>query len=274
MEKRNKNGLTEKEFLEQYNPGDWERPSVTVDMMVTRMKKDLSCMQILLIQRGDHPYLGSFALPGGFVDIRESAYESACRELKEETNLTNVYLEQVYTMSQPNRDPRTRVIDIAYLALLPYEQNSEVKAGDDARDALWFDIHLTNESMKLVNKEKNIEIEYKLDKHVFKNGKIEIENYVPTLNSKEILAFDHSEIILEGLMRLKNKIMYTDVAFNLVPEEFTLPDLQKVYELILGKDLYKANFREAVAHKIIEIDKKGKPISGRRVSKMYRYRGV
>ena len=99
MEKRNKNGLTEKEFLEQYNPGDYERPSVTVDMMVLRMRDDLECLQILLIQRGDHPYIGCWALPGGFVGIDESTYTAACRELEEETGLkAKVLDENIYSI--------------------------------------------------------------------------------------------------------------------------------------------------------------------------------
>ena len=128
---RNGAGLTEAEFLANYNPGDYERPSVTVDMMVLRVKQDFSCLQILLIKRKDHPFINCFALPGGFINMRESAYEAACRELQEETGLTNIYLEQIYTMSKPDRDPRMRVIDIAYAALLPFGYQANVKAGDE-----------------------------------------------------------------------------------------------------------------------------------------------
>ena len=273
MEKRNAQGLTEKEFLEQYNPGDYERPSVTVDMMVLRMKEKLNGLQILLIQRKDHPCIGQWALAGGFVNIDESAYEAACRELQEETGLTDVYLEQIYTMSQPNRDPRMRIIDIAYVALMPYGANSEAVAGDDANDALWFDIYFNDGRLHLYNDERNIRIEYDLKQKVFTIGKIKIHNYVPLLTSEEALAFDHADIILEGLMRMRNKVMYTDIAFNLVPEEFTLVDLQKVYEEILAKELYKKNFREQIGDKVIEIGKKAKPITSQRTAKLYKYKG-
>lgn len=271
-QKLNKAGLTEEEFLKQYNPGKYERPSVTVDMMILRMKKKLDGLKLLLIQRKDHPCIDQWALAGGFVDITESAYNAACRELQEETGLTDVYLEQLYTMSQPDRDPRMRVIDIAYIALLPYNKSSEVKAGDDAKDALWFDVKLTDSELILSNNERNIEIKYTLINKTFKNGVISIDNYVPQLASEEALAFDHAEIILEGLFRLRNKIEYTDIAFNLVPEEFTLPDLQKVYEVILGKELYKANFRNKINDKIIELNKVGKPLSSVRSSTLYKYK--
>ena len=270
--KLNSDGLTEKEFLARYNPGNYERPSVTVDMMVLRMSERLDKLKLLLIKRKNHPCIEQWALAGGFVDITESAYDAACRELREETGLTDVYLEQLYTMSQPDRDPRMRVIDIAYIALLPYNKSSKVQAGDDAKDALWFDVSLTSNELILSNIGKNIEIKYNLINKTFKNGVISINNYIPQLAGEEALAFDHAEIILEGLFRLRNKVEYTDIAFNLVPREFTLPDLQKVYEVILGKDLYKSNFRNKINNKVIELKKNGKPLSGIRTSALYKYK--
>lgn len=270
MEKRNKDGLTEKEFLERYNPGDYERPSVTVDMMVLSMDEILNSLKILLIQRGNHPYIDSFALPGGFVEIKESAYEAACRELDEETGLKDVYLEQIYTMSKPNRDPRMRVIDIAYMALI---QKMPVTAGDDAKAAYWFDVHLSKDRLELINSEHNVHISYDLNEKIFENGRVKIKNYVPVLSrdSKDSLAFDHAEIILEGLMRLRNKIKYTDIAFNLVPRKFTLPDLQRVYEIILGEPLYKRNFRQSISDRIDFCNEKGVSITGRHSSNLYVY---
>lgn len=269
MKKKNSLGLTEEEFLQQYNPGDYERPSVTVDMLIFSMDKNLNTLKVLLIQRKDHPFIDCWALPGGFINIKESAYEAACRELKEETGLTNVYLEQLYTMSQPNRDPRMRVIDIAYIALI---QNREVIAGDDAKEALWFDITFTDTDLILENKEKNIILKYQLEEKVFRNGKIEIKNLIPISSSEEKLAFDHADILLEGLMRIRNKVLYSDVAFNLLPDMFTLPDLQRVYEIILGKKLYKTNFKEMIKDKIIEVSEKRPSISGKKSSTTYIYR--
>lgn len=278
MEKRNAKGLTEAEFLASYNPGDYERPSVTVDMMVLRMKKELNGLQVLLIQRKDHPCIEQWALPGGFINMDESAYEAACRELEEETGLTNVYLEQIYTMSKPERDPRMRIIDIAYAALLPYGDESEAVAGDDASEALWFDVYFNdgigkNGILSFYNEEKSIRIEYELRPTVFTNGRVKVENYVPYLVSEEALAFDHADIMLEGLSRLRNKVMYTDIAFNLVPERFTLVDLQRVYEEILGKELWKANFREMIGPKVESQHVTKKPITSKRPATVYVYKG-
>ncbi len=268
--KLNADGLTEQQFLEQYRPDDYDRPGVTVDMLVLGMSRSLDNLKILLIQRGNHPYIGCWALPGGFVNMDESAYAAACRELREETGLENVYLEQIYTFSQPDRDPRMRIIDIAYMALMPV---ADVRAGDDAKDAVWFDVKFTDERLLLENAERRIRIVYSLEKKLFCNGVVRYENYVPGLESREALAFDHAEIILEGLMRLRNKVEYTDIAFNLMPKEFALSDLQKVYEVILGKEIYKANFRAKIADKVEALNKKGRSVIGNKSSLLYRYKG-
>ena len=151
---RNKDGLTEEEFLKQYKPSKYERPSVTVDMLILCMSRYLDNLKVLLIQRKNHPYINCWALAGGFVGIHESTYDAACRELQEETGLvTNTYLEQLYTMSNPDRDPRMRVIDVAYITLM---REQPVLAGDDAKKALWFDISLHDDILELKNEEENI----------------------------------------------------------------------------------------------------------------------
>lgn len=269
MNKVDVNGLTEREFLAEYKPGDYDRPSVTVDMMVLRMKEDLSCMQVLLIKRKAHPEIDKWALPGGFINIKESAYEAACRELKEETGLTDIYLEQLYTMSQPDRDPRMRIIDIAYIALLPYGYEQSVVAGDDAKDARWFDVKFADEKLEFAN--DLIKIEYSLRSEKFKNGVITVENFVPVSVSDEKLAFDHDQIILEGLMRIRNKAEYTGIMFNLVPREFTIPDLLKVFEVLSGKEVHPKVFREKIAGQLVSLDRSQRPIVGRKPAAVYRY---
>lgn len=283
MEKlRNADGLTEEEFLAQYKPSDYERPSVTVDMIVLAMSKSLDRLKILLIKRKNHPYIGQWALPGGFMNPNESGHQAAQRELYEETGIKNVYLEQFYIMTQPNRDPRMWVMSIDYLALI---RECDIVAGDDASEALWFDISLYDNRMILYNDEHNIRMEYKLKKKVFKNGVVKTVGYIPVLDNSDVikngipvpnetaLAFDHAESILEGMLLIRDKIEHSDIAFSLVPKEFTMPDLQSVYESILGRELYKTNFKSKLVGKIEQLDKKGVSITGGKRSTLYRYRG-
>lgn len=291
MELRNKDGLTEAEFLAQYNPGDYERPSVTVDMAVFSMNKTLDSLKVLLIKRKDHPFIGKWALAGGFINPDESAHQAASRELKEETGLDNVYLEQCYVMTKPNRDPRMWVMSIDYLALI---ETTDVIAGDDAEEALWFDIIFTEDKLELYNMEHGIRIGYILEKKEFPNGVVKVTGYVPVPDKSPIrafiptenglvvgnpitfqnttLAFDHAETILECLIRLREKIENSDIAFNLLPTEFTLPDLQRIYEVILGKELYAGNFRSSMLGKIKPVEgKKGVSIVGGKKSQLYSY---
>ena len=270
MELRNADGLTEQEFLARYNPKDYERPSVTVDMLVFGMDKSLNNLKLLLIKRKDHPFLGHWALSGGFINPDESAYQAACRELEEETGLKDVYLEQFYIMTKPNRDPRMRVMSIDYLALV---KTTEISAGDDAEEAIWFDISMTNDKLELYNKENGLMSIYHLERKEFSNGSIfRKEGYVAKHIVGFELAFDHVDSIIEGLLRLRNNLESSDVAFTLLDEEFTLPDLQHVYEVILNKTYYKTNFKSSMLGKITPVaGKKGVSITGGRSSQLYRY---
>lgn len=265
----NKDGLTEAEYLKQYRPGAYERPSVTADILIFSPASDLESLKILLIKRGNHPFINQWALPGGFVNIDESAFSAANRELKEETGLDNVYMEQLYTFSRPDRDPRMRVIDIAYMALV---NEADVYAGDDATDAAWFTFTFDGERMIFENKDRRIRLEYSLEQKQFINGKLEYTNYIPSRVSDTGLAFDHAEIVMEGYLRLRNKILYTDIAFNLVPEEFTLPDIQRIYELVLGREVYKKTFRTQMEDRLEPLHRKGKSIIGGKASELYSYR--
>lgn len=273
-ELKNKDGLTEKEFLEQYKPGNYERPSVTADILLLTIDPKLNNLKVLLIKRGDHPYMNCWALPGGFIGMQESAFEAANRELKEETGLEGIYLEQLYTYTQPKRDPRMRIISIAYMALIPIDQaeKMQMKAGDDAAEAAWFDIVVKDNVLLLKSEEKNVTMEYRLEDKTFEIGAIKYDNYVPTLTSEYRLAFDHELIILDGIMRLRNKAEYTDVVFNLMGELFTLPDLQRMYEIVLGKKLYKKNFRDKIKDKVTETHVVESSIVGNRLSTMYEYK--
>lgn len=290
MELRDKNGLTEKEYLAQYKPKDYERPSVATDMVVFTAvdkkednyrripKKEL---KILLIKRGGHPYIGMWALPGGFVNPNETTEQAAKRELIEETGVDNIYLEQLYTFSAPGRDPRMWVMSCSYMALIETSKLS-VTAGDDAQQADWFTINL---SSVYENTDYNSDgfvktTDYKL---TLTNGDIElsanirhtkIRNHTGVENDYRItenngLAFDHAQIIVFAVERLRGKITYTDIALNLMPEYFTLTELQQVYEIILNKPLLKAPFRRKYGCLGDETEKLTKD-AGHRPSKLYK----
>lgn len=295
MELKNKDGLTEREFLAQYKPGDYDRPSVTVDMLLFTVddseiennrqmpEKEL---KILLIKRKDHPFMGHWAVPGGFVDIDEDMDNAVYRELKEETNIENVFMEQLYTWGRANRDPRMRVVSTSYLALVSKEGLNPV-AGDDAVEVKWFtvkkeiiessddkDVH----NLILISDDKDIVIKYKVIEAFRKNGVIKTKDVVLESDSNIKLAFDHNEIINLAIDRLRGKLDYTDIAFNLLPEYFTLTELQKVYEAILGKPLVASNFRRDIKYKLEETDKIAdqSPIgkkSAFRPAKLFKYKG-
>lgn len=266
-EKRNAQGQTLEEFLAAYKPGDYEKPSVTVDMLLFGMDEAKDSLKILLIKRGNHPYIDDWAIPGGFMDMHESAYEAACRELEEETGLTDVYMEQLYTFTKPDRDPRMRVVDIAYMALLPV---TTAIAGDDAKDAAWFDVSMTNDKLLVSNKEKNVQIEYTLQTGQFKNGKSLLLGVQPKANTDTGLAFDHAEILYEGIMRLRNKMLYTDIIFNLLPDTFSMSDLQVLYKLIMNEEVHPQKIRRMMSDYIEQTDELRESVGRPQI--LYRYK--
>lgn len=181
---------------------NFEMPAVTVDCVIFGFVE--SGLKLLLIERGVEPFKGSYALPGGFVKPDETTEEAAARELAEETGIQQVYMEQLYTFSNPKRDPRGRIITVAYFALVNPEQFG-IHSGTDAIEVKWFD-------------------------------------YAQLPN----LAFDHAEIAAKAIERLRGKINYQPIGFELLPKKFTLSQLQTLYEVILEKTLDKRNFRKKI----------------------------
>lgn len=297
-ELKNKDGLTEKEFLKKYNPGDYQRPSVTVDMLLFTVgdkykskeknyrKLPEKALKILLIKRKDHPYIEQWAIPGGFVNINESIDEAMYRELKEETNIDNVYLEQLYTWGEVDRDPRMRVISTSYIALVP-EDDLKPKAGDDALEVRWFTVkkEYLNQDPKDTSKkyynlclESNdkdkICINYYCEETEKKIGKSIIKELeCADVHGKNKLAFDHYKIINMAIDRLRNKIEYTPIVFNLMPDSFTLTELQQVYECILGEKLIMPNFRRKINNMVEELPMK-KEGMGHRPAKLFKYKYI
>ncbi|RUS46120.1 NUDIX domain-containing protein [Cohnella sp. AR92] len=292
MDLLDKDGLTEKEYLERYRAGDYERPSVTADMViftVTNTEADSyrklpeKELRVLLIRRGAHPYLGRWALPGGFVRPGETTEQAAARELREETGVDDVYLEQLYTFSDSGRDPRTWVISCSYLALIDGDQ-VELNAGDDAEAAAWFKAtyrllrerkeHLENGyvrtqeyELKLSSEEK--ELTAVVERTVTAKPTSKLTSY--SIVSNNGLAFDHAKMIACAIERLRGKVDDTDIALNLMPPLFTLTELQQVYEVILDKELLKAAFRRKVAELVAETDHYTEN-AGHRPSRLYRRR--
>lgn len=179
---------------------EYPRPALAVDCVVFGF--DGNGLQILLIRRGINPFTGSWALPGGFVHMEETLDQAARRELEEETHLHDVFLEQLYTYGNPDRDPRGRVVSVAYYALVRPDQHP-AKGDSDAAEAAWHPI----------------------------------EKLPP-------LAFDHAQILSTALDRLRGKIRYQPIGFELLPKRFTLGQLQALYEAILGRTIDKRNFRK------------------------------
>ncbi len=181
------------------------RPAVSVDMALFAFLQNQ--LKVLLIQRGNEPFQGQWALPGGFVQMEESLEAAAKRELEEETGVCDVYLEQLYTFGAPHRDPRGRVITVVYFALLSADEAARmhVQGGDDAHDVRWWNMYDLPE-----------------------------------------LAFDHRQILDYALQRLRWKLEWTALGFLLLPEEFTLSELQAVYETVLNEGLDKRNFRRKI----------------------------
>lgn len=288
---KDKKGFTEEQFLAAYDVNKYEKPSVTVDMLVFTVtdveKKNYrklpeKVLRLLMVKRGDHPYIGQWALPGGFVKMNESLDEAALRELKEETNIDDIYMEQLYTWGEVDRDPRTRVISVSYMSLVDSE-TLEIKGSSDANEAKWFTV-----SCKLYQEQKTVTEKGYLLQRLFKlslsNAEEDLSAIVKTVKSvegkvtnteREVIesngiAFEHAKIIEYGIERLRSKIEYTDIAFNLMPELFTLTELQQVYEVIMDKELLKANFRRKTADMVLETNEYRKD-AGHRPSKLFRF---
>ena len=223
MEVVNKLSQEDKEFLKTYNAGDYERPSVTVDMLLFTVEEGK--LKLMLIKRKNPPYKDKWAIPGGFVNIDESILTAAKRELNEETGMY-AYLKQFETFGEVNRDPRTRVISVGYLALVrPENFTYEMHAGDDAKEVGLFDIKLSSVSKVF---------EYLYNERI---GKLNVLD----------LAFDHAFIIQQGIRNLQSQLRHNTslIAFELVNQEFTIYELQKVYEAVLGESFIKPNFRRS-----------------------------
>lgn len=266
----------EKEYLQNYNIADYERPSVATDIVVFTMAQEQSAntrqhpegkLQVLLINRASYPYKGFWALPGGFCRPNEEVYETARRELYEETGIQDAYLKLSGIYGEVDRDPRGWIISHAFLALVDGEKCS-LRADTDAWEARWFDVGIEVEELdkKLeedgaaVKKRYHLSLQWKdcmltavVDEiKVFKNCH---ESVTYQLTENNGIAFDHAKIMVQAFLKLQNHAIRDEkIIFDLMPERFTLTELQKVFEIILQRKLVKANFRRKIAAYVTETE--------------------
>ncbi len=207
---------------------EYPRPSVTVDCVLFGLDADR--LQVLLIRRKSAPFKDRWALPGGFVDEGETLEDAARRELAEETGLSDIFLEQLYSFGDPGRDPRGWTISVAYYGLVSMRHHAPV-AASDASEAVWKDA-----------------------------------------TSVRRLAFDHDKILGVALERLRGKVRYRPIGFELLPRKFTLSQLQRLYEVILERTLDKRNFRKKLLAMdlLVELDEKQRDVS-HRAARLYRF---
>jgi len=203
---------------------------VTVDAIVFGYNRDQG-ISVLLIKRKIEPYIHEWALPGGFVLDHETLEDAVERELKEEAGISINYLEQLFTFGKPDRDPRTRIISIAYFGLVK-SADYKLFASTDASAADWFNI-------------------YELPK----------------------LAFDHKDIVEKAIARLRAKITYEPIGFELMDEKFLFSDLEQLYMKLLGHDIDRRNFKRKVMSLglVVELDEKGVSVGAGRPGKLYSF---
>ena len=267
----------EEEFLRDYNENNFDKLSITTDIVLVSVsdqkqsnyrKTSKKMMSILLVKRKNYPFKDKWCLPGGFLEPKnETLDDCAARVLKQDANVTNIFLEQLYTFDGIDRDPRTRVISCAYVALI--DKNS--LKGNLADGASWFDIINFDENeevvaLELTNGEENIKFSVKKS---LRNDTSSRCKYSVIENN--LLAFDNPLVIVSGLSKIRSKINYTDIVFNMMPEYFTLGELQQVYEIILNKKLLDPAFRRIIKSKVEKttIVKKGE---GHRPSYLFKYK--
>lgn len=273
----------DEEYLKTYHFDKYPKPSVATDMAILSIMEEAEDnyrknpekkLKILLIKRGRPPYQDTWALPGGFLKPDETVEVAANRELQEETGVTNVHLEQVKVFSDPGRDPRGWIISDVFMALIDGKR-CDLKASTDAKEAEWFSISLKKVSDdvqeplaedKTSGEAFRVRAQYELilthDKDKLTAMIEEITEYSNYRRHTEYeildsdgLAFDHAKVIAYVVQYLREKVNKSNIAFDLLPEYFTLTDLQQVYEVILDTKLLTANFRRKLSSKVIETEK-------------------
>ncbi len=236
---------SEAAFLSRYDPAEFEHPSVAVDVALLTVRGDR--LSTLLVRRSEHPHRGRFGLPGGFVGMSESLDAAARRALKLKVGLTKLFTEQLYTFGDPSRDPRTRVISVTYIALVEPERFAETPALSEGVTVAELDVPWEGETGGPVGA-------------IGADGK------------QLALAFDHDDILGMAVKRVRGKLGYTPIGFQLLPETFTLLELQTVHEAVLGRSLNKDSFRrKTLASGQLEATGERQADVGHRPAELYRF---
>ncbi len=271
----------DKNFLALYSDSEYEKPSVTVDAVILRIKSvenknyrklPEKRLQVFLSKRAYSPFKDQYALTGTFIDLNHELSDTMKLCVKNKVGLENYYYEQLFTFGDKSRDPRTRVLSVSYMLLTNQEQQLE--------NGSWFDIYVKEISSATQTTSTGFSIDKKISL-TLKNENATIENIIEVTNQKNNLeeaktitasqnnlAFDHIKIIYYALERLKNKLEYTDIIFNMLPKEFTLTELKQCYEVILNEHLLDANFRRKTA-KMVTPTNNYEESKGHRTSKLF-----
>lgn len=275
MTEVNARGQTLEEFLAAYDETLYRRPSNTVDMILMTISD--GSLKILLVKRGDHPFIHDWALPGGFINFDEDMEMAVQRELAEETNITdNTYFKQLYTFGNADRDPRTRIITTAYLSMTPEENIRNTAAGDDAAETGWFTISKITENtddsgrksvLRMDLDEKDIHMIYDVNDSVRSNYVETRSSLNPASNAK--LACDHIKAINMAMDQIQHRAASTGILFNMLPEEFTLRQAQTVYEAIIGRKTDTGNFRRDIKKMLKPTGRKC--ATGGKAAELYRF---
>ncbi|MDE5546233.1 MAG: nicotinate (nicotinamide) nucleotide adenylyltransferase [Anaeroplasmataceae bacterium] len=273
QEYREQHYTSDEEFLKNYSSDDYEKMSITTDITLFSVsdietqnyrKKNGKSFSILLVERETAPFMNRYCIPGGFLSLDEKLLDSAKRILFTEANIEDVYLNQFHTFSDIDRDIRGRVLSVSFLGLI----DKSTIASDLKPKASFFDLTLSQ-------KQDIVTIEFK---NASKRFSCKVRRTIDTygiISYQEIenayLAFDHLKVIATALEYLKTQIQTEDIVYHMLPKEFTLKELQLVYEAILGKKLIDSVFRRTIKDKVISTEK-FKNDGGHRPSRLYKYK--
>jgi len=240
----------EEEFLKNYDPAKYQNPAVAVDCVIFAYDSGNACMKTLFIKRGGFPYKGYWCFPGGFVNIDEHLHDAVAREVQEETGISGIYCDMYYTMGAPGRDPRYRVITPEYIALVNIK-DVKADAGDDAAEAQWLTIAdaADRESAQGDLRVRDCKIRFEgknvFEPHVLMETayNMRIRRTVKVVDDAG-MAFDHAKVAVYAFWRLKDRLLHSDMAYQVLPKEFSLDELKALFYSVFFEDAEKIEYEK------------------------------